>query len=120
MPRANVVLLNGCSSFPRPRWLRRRPLGAEPRVPGAVGARADQSTTGIIRAAGDPGAAAHAGCGSAFLGRWATVGQEHPHEVEVRPSGDTIVVHDRLQFPNGQWFEGDDPVIQVTADGTLE
>jgi hypothetical protein len=40
--------------------------------------------------------------------------------VEVRPSGDTIVVHDRLQFPNGQWFEGDDPVIQVTADGTLE
>lgn len=35
-------------------------------------------------------------------------------------SGDTIVVHDRLQFPNGDWFESDDPVIQVTADGTLE
>ncbi len=25
-----------------------------------------------------------------------------------------------LQFPNGEWFENDDPVIQVTADGTLE
>jgi hypothetical protein len=29
-------------------------------------------------------------------------------------------VHDRLQFPSGDWFEADDPVIQITADGTLE
>lgn len=56
----------------------------------------------------------------AFLGRWETIGQMNAHMVEVRASGDTIVVHDRVQFPNGEWFEADDPVIQVTADGTLE
>jgi predicted alpha/beta superfamily hydrolase len=55
-----------------------------------------------------------------FVGRWVTVAQADTHEVVVRVVGDTIVVHDRLQFPNGDWFEADDPVVQVTADGTLE
>jgi predicted alpha/beta superfamily hydrolase len=54
-----------------------------------------------------------------FLGRWASIG-EGRHEVEVRASGDTIIVHDRVQLPGGEWDEGDHPVIQVTADGTLE
>jgi hypothetical protein len=57
---------------------------------------------------------------AAFLGRWVTVGQADTHEVVIRPAGDTIVVHDRVRFPNGEWFEADDPVIQVTADGALE
>ena len=57
---------------------------------------------------------------AAFLGRWVTVAQPDTHEVEIRAAGDTIVVHDRVRFPNGEWFEADDPVIQVTADGTLE
>ena len=45
------------------------------------------------------------------------------HEVIVRTAGDSIVVHDRVQMrgPGGaDWFEADDPVIQVTAGGTLE
>jgi hypothetical protein len=57
---------------------------------------------------------------AAFLGRWVTVAQADTHEVLIRAAGDTIVVHDRVQAPNGEWFEADDPVIQVTADGTLE
>jgi hypothetical protein len=59
---------------------------------------------------------------AAFLGRWVTVDEPRLHEVEIRASGDTIVVHDRVQLGNrgGEWFEADDPVIQVTADGTLE
>ena len=56
----------------------------------------------------------------AFLGHWATEAGTGAHEVSIRESGDTIVVHDRVQFPNGQWWEDDSPVIQVTADGTLE
>ena len=56
----------------------------------------------------------------AFLGRWERIGAGAAHFVEVRASGDTIVVHDRLQFAGTEWFEADDPVIQVTADGTLE
>lgn len=55
-----------------------------------------------------------------FVGRWVTVAQADTHEVTIRVASDTIVVHDRLQFPNGDWFEADDPVVQVTADGTLE
>ena len=55
-----------------------------------------------------------------FVGRWVSIAQADTHEVTVRVAGDTIVVHDRLQFPNGDWFEADDPVIQVTAAGTLE
>jgi predicted alpha/beta superfamily hydrolase len=56
----------------------------------------------------------------AFLGRWKKIGERQAHEIEISASADTIVVHDRIQFPNGEWFEGDDPVIQVTPDGTLE
>ena len=55
-----------------------------------------------------------------FLGRWVSVAQADTHEVVIRADGDTIVVHDRIKQGNGQWFEGDDPVIQVTADGRLE
>jgi predicted alpha/beta superfamily hydrolase len=53
---------------------------------------------------------------TAFLGRWVTEG----HEVEIRAAGDTIVVRDRIQFPDGDWYDEHDPVIQMTADGTLE
>jgi len=56
----------------------------------------------------------------AFLGRWTSLDPASVHEIEVRASGDTIVVHDRIQLPNGDWFDADDPVVQVTADGTLE
>jgi predicted alpha/beta superfamily hydrolase len=56
----------------------------------------------------------------AFLGRWEQIGGTRAHSVEVRASGDTIVVHDRIEFGNGDWFDADDPVIQVTADGALE
>jgi hypothetical protein len=55
-----------------------------------------------------------------FLGRWVAVGQGEGHELDIRVSGDTIVVLERVQFPDGQWNEDDAPVIQVTADGTLE
>ena len=55
-----------------------------------------------------------------FLGRWVTVAQPDTHEVVIRAAGDTIVVHDRVQMRGIDWFEADDPVIQVTSDGTLE
>jgi hypothetical protein len=57
-----------------------------------------------------------------FLGRWSWAGAEGKdrHEIDIRASGDTIVVHDRVQFPSGDWDEGDHTVIQVTSDGTLE
>jgi predicted alpha/beta superfamily hydrolase len=61
-----------------------------------------------------------AAAGRAFLGRWGSNDGPGKHEVQVRASADTIVVHDRIEFPNGQIYEADDPVIQVTADGTLE
>jgi hypothetical protein len=57
---------------------------------------------------------------AAFIGRWVSIAQADTHEVTIRADGDTIVVHDRLLQGNGQWFEADDPVIQVTGDGTLE
>lgn len=58
-----------------------------------------------------------------FLGKWelvASEGGDGKHEIVVRASGDTVIVHDRIQFPSGQWDEGDHQVIQVTADGILE
>lgn len=55
-----------------------------------------------------------------FLGRWVTVAQADTHEVVIRVDGDTIVVHDRLQMRGSDWFEADDPVIQVTSGGMLE
>ena len=57
---------------------------------------------------------------TAFMGRWVTIAQPDTHEVVIRASGDSIVVHDRVQMRGIDWFEGDDPVIQVTPDGTLE
>lgn len=54
---------------------------------------------------------------AAFLGRWETSG----HQIEIRAAGDSIVVRDRVQQgEGGRWVESDDPVIQITADGTLE
>jgi hypothetical protein len=55
-----------------------------------------------------------------FLGRWESVGGEERHEINVRASGDTIIVHDRIVFPNGQIDDGDHQVIQVTPTGVLE
>ncbi len=55
-----------------------------------------------------------------FVGHWVSVAQADTHFVTVRAAGDTIVVHDRMQFPNGDWFEADDPVVQVTTDRALE
>jgi hypothetical protein len=40
--------------------------------------------------------------------------------VEIRASGDTIAVHDRVQMPDGSWIESDGSVIQIRPDGTLE
>ena len=56
----------------------------------------------------------------AFLGRWVTTAESNRHEVEILAAGDTIAVRDRVQMPDGSWIETDGPVIQVTADGTLE
>ncbi len=55
-----------------------------------------------------------------FLGRWQKTGSGGGHEIVVRPSGDTIVVHSRVQLPDGSWDEGDQYVIQVTPAGKLE
>jgi uncharacterized protein len=57
---------------------------------------------------------------AAFVGRWITQAQADTHEVVIRISADTVVVHDRLLMGGRDWFEADDPVIQVTPDGTLE
>ena len=42
------------------------------------------------------------------------------HEVDIRASGDTILVHERVQLPNGEWNSDDAPVIGMTAGGELE
>ena len=57
---------------------------------------------------------------AAFVGHWISVAQPDTHEVVIRVSADTIVVRDRVQQRGIDWFEADDPVIQVTSDGTLE
>jgi predicted alpha/beta superfamily hydrolase len=57
---------------------------------------------------------------SAYLGRWVRIGEGSGHEVEIRASGDTIVVHERVQLPDGEWDEDDVPVIGVTSDGEFE
>jgi len=56
----------------------------------------------------------------AFVGKWVTISQPDTHVVVVRVVGDSIVVHDRVKMRGIDSYEGDDPVIQVTADGTLE
>ena len=55
-----------------------------------------------------------------FMGRWVKAGEGAGHEITVRASGDTIVVRDRIQFPDGTWTEGDHHVITVTDAGVLE
>src|SRR5882672_3576294 len=57
---------------------------------------------------------------AAFIGHWVTVAQADTHDVVIRASGDTIIVHDRVQQRGIDWFGADDPVIQVTSDGSLE
>ena len=57
---------------------------------------------------------------AAFIGRWRSVDAREPHEIDIRPSGDTIVVHDRVVYPEGPPYEADDSVIRVTDDGVLE
>lgn len=54
-----------------------------------------------------------------FIGRWENAGGD-AHEIRISASGDTIVVHDRIQFPDGSWDEGDHHVIQVMPAGKLE
>lgn len=55
-----------------------------------------------------------------FIGTWRAEGGTGAHEVSIRASGDTIIVHDRIQFPTGQWDEADHQVVQLTPSGTLE
>ena len=55
-----------------------------------------------------------------FLGKWRLADGSGDHDVEIRASGDTIVVHDRVPFPGDAPFDADDPVVRLTADGTLE
>ncbi|HET7041732.1 MAG TPA: alpha/beta hydrolase-fold protein [Gemmatimonadales bacterium] len=55
-----------------------------------------------------------------FLGRWTLAGPGTGHEVEIRAAGDTLVIHERVQFSNGEWDEDDVPVIGVDPHGDLE
>jgi predicted alpha/beta superfamily hydrolase len=55
-----------------------------------------------------------------FLGRWVLIGAAGGHEVEIRAAGDTIVVHERVQLPDGEWDEDDAPVIGLTSGGDFE
>ncbi len=57
---------------------------------------------------------------TAFIGHWVSSGTAGGHEVDIEASGDTIVVRDRVQLPDGEWIEDDAPVIGVTANGELE
>src|SRR6266550_271718 len=54
-----------------------------------------------------------------FLGRWEIQG-EAPHVVEVKASGDTIVVYEEERMPSGMRLEGNRPVVQLTSEGDLE
>lgn len=55
-----------------------------------------------------------------FLGRWLLIGEGSGHEVDIQASGDTVVVHERVQLPDGQWSEDDAPVLGVTQSGEFE
>jgi pimeloyl-ACP methyl ester carboxylesterase len=55
-----------------------------------------------------------------FLGRWTLAGQGNGHELDIRASGDTIIVHERVQLPDGEWNDDDAQVIGMTAGGDLE
>lgn len=54
-----------------------------------------------------------------FIGRWRSTGADF-HEVVVRASGDSIVLHDAQRLPDGTPWEGDRVVVQITPDGTIE
>jgi hypothetical protein len=54
-----------------------------------------------------------------FLGQWQSQG-ETPHNIEVKPAGDTIVLYEEEQMPSGMRWEGNRPVVQLTSDGVLE
>jgi len=55
-----------------------------------------------------------------FLGQWVRVDDPGAHAIDVSASGDTIIVRDRIRFPDGSVDAGDHPVIQVTDAGVLE
>lgn len=55
-----------------------------------------------------------------FVGRWVRADDPAEHVIDVSASADTIVVHDRIRFPDGSFDEGDHQVIQLTDAGTLE
>jgi len=55
-----------------------------------------------------------------FLGHWSLTGSGEGHEVDIQASGDTILVHERVRLPNGEWTEDDAPVIGLTPTGELE
>jgi len=57
---------------------------------------------------------------AAFIGRWRSVDGHDAHEIDIRASGDTIVVHDRVVYPEGPPYDADDYVIRVTDAGVLE
>jgi pimeloyl-ACP methyl ester carboxylesterase len=57
---------------------------------------------------------------AAFLGHWVSVADPSEHQVDIRASGDTIVVHSRIRLGGSSYDDLDRPVIQLTADGKLE
>ena len=57
---------------------------------------------------------------AAFIGRWRSVDGHDAHEIDIRASRDTIVVHDRVVYPEGPPYDADDYVIRVTDAGVLE
>jgi len=58
---------------------------------------------------------------AAFIGRWSEVTRGPGSlELEIRASGDTLIAWAREGFGDGPPVENTWPVIQVTADGTLE
>lgn len=57
---------------------------------------------------------------SPFIGHWVLVSDSTAHTIDVRASGDTIVVHSRMHLDGSSYDDSDRPVIQVTNGGTLE
>lgn len=57
---------------------------------------------------------------TAFLGHWVLVSDSTAHTIDVRVSGDTIVVHSRIHLDGSSYDDDNRPVIQVTGDGRLE
>ncbi|HSL71041.1 MAG TPA: alpha/beta hydrolase-fold protein, partial [Longimicrobiales bacterium] len=55
-----------------------------------------------------------------FIGRWESQDRPNKHVIDIRPSGDTIVVRDRITYPDTEPFDALDQVIQLTDDGVLE